>query len=258
MAIDIYKNKFVKRVFKNSQRVIELDPPTATDLTNYRRGIQSRNRRREHPYVRYNADVFSDLSRILETLDDLRAVQVFLRQYPYPKTLKKHKISRTGYAIYHIEVYFLKAASLQDKLAIMVNDVYQLGLPDRRVNTGLLSEMPALKGAKPITFLKKFVKALEGITQQRHLVAHRAKYDDKELSKLKLYELVQDGARIPEFLIRLGARQYVSEKLKVFKRNQKEIERFLDLFFLSLAKEFDKKCRTLPDPSVSTFWRKRC
>ncbi|MEK7514549.1 MAG: Cthe_2314 family HEPN domain-containing protein [Patescibacteria group bacterium] len=250
MATDIYNNKFVKKLFKNSEKIFKLYPLTAKELRDFRRNLQSRKRRRKVPYVQYNGDIFSDLSRVTETLEDLRAVQVFLRQYPYPKTLKKHKISRTGYAIYHIEVYFLKVASLREKLGIMVNDVYQLGLPDRRVTIDLLAEMPTLKGTRPITLLKHFSKSIEGIARQRHLVAHRGKYDDKELTELRLYELVQERAKIPDFLIRLKIRWYVREKLRIFKQNQDEIEKFIDIFFSSLVKEFDRRCKALPDPST--------
>lgn len=251
MTIDIYKNKFVQKLINNGTEIFKKDPLTTKDVTDFKKGNLSRDRRRTNPYIRYNGDVFSDLCRVLETLDDLRSVQVFLKQYPHSKTLKKNKITRTNYAIYHIEVYFLKVASLRDKLAILINDVYQVGLPDKRVTVELLTEMRQLKDAKCITLLQKFSQAIDSIVRQRHIVAHKGKYDDRELTELKLYELVQDKIKNMEFLLRLRTRWYVQKKLKTFKHNQMEIEKFIDAFFACLIKEFEARCEVFSDLSAS-------
>ena len=183
--MDIYTNRFVRKLIANGTEIFKKDPLTAKDIFNFRHRIQSREKRRKNSYVEYNSNVHSSFSRIVETLDDLRATQIFLRQYPYPKTLGKNKISRSTYAIYHIEMYFLKTASLRDKLAILINDVYRLGLPEKRVSVDLLSEMSQLKKAECILLLKTFSKSLNGIASQRNLIAHRTKYDDQEISEIK-------------------------------------------------------------------------
>lgn len=244
MATDIFKNKLFQAVIKNGMEIAKKDPITPEDLLDFKKGTQSRDRRRKDPYVRYNGNVSSSLFRVLETLDDLRAVQVFLKQYPYPKTLKNNKITRTGYATYHIEVYYLKVASLRDKCAILINDIFQLGLPEKRVTIELLSEMQQLKNTKCMNLLNEFSKAIGGIIKQRNLIAHREKYDDKELMEIRLYELLQDKMKI-EHLVKIETRMYIQKNLKLFKKNQVTIENFVDAFFSYLASEFEVKSKAL-------------
>jgi hypothetical protein len=246
----IYKNDFVKNIINNSTEIIQQDPLTADDIKRFRQG-KSPRKRKKSPYAQYNTDVFYRLTKILETLDDLRAVQIFLKQYPYAKTLRKNKITRTTYAVYHLEVYFLKVTSLKDKLALLINDVYNLGLPDKRVKIGLLSEMKQMKNSRVVSLLKKFSEALDEITSQRNIIAHRGKYDDKELTEIKMYEMVEDKIKPAVFFTKLMTKLYVQKKLKIFKRNQVVIEEFLDKFFLSIQNEFDRRCKIMRDPRVS-------
>jgi hypothetical protein len=247
----IYKNDFVKKVINNSTEIIKQDPLTADDIKRYRQG-KSPRKRKKSLYNQYNIDVFYRLKRILETLDDLRAVQIFLRQYPYAKTLRKHKISRTGYAVYHIESYFLKVASLKDKLALLINDVYNLGLPDKKVKIDLLSEMKQLKNSPAVFLLKKFTKALDGITSQRNIIAHRGKYDDREITEIRMYEMVEDKIKPAIFYTKLLTKLYINKMLKIFKKNQVIIEEFLDKFFSpSVQNEFDRRCKITLDPSAA-------
>ncbi|MDY0231148.1 MAG: Cthe_2314 family HEPN domain-containing protein, partial [Candidatus Saccharicenans sp.] len=229
----IYKNNFVKQIINNMREIIKRDPLTADDIRRFRQG-KSRKKRKMSPYTQYNTDVFYRLTKILETLDDMRAVQIFLKQYPYAKTLRKHKITRTAYAVYHIEVYFLKVASLKDKLALLINDVYNLGLPDKRVNIGLLSEMKQLKNSPAISLLKRFSNDLDKLVSMRHIIAHRGKYDDRELTEISMYEIVEDKIEPAVFYAKLLTKLYVQKTSKIFKENQVVIEEFLNLFFLSV------------------------
>jgi hypothetical protein len=244
----IYNNNFVKKVINNSTEIIQQDPLTAEDIKRYRLGKSPRKRKKSR-YTKYNTDIFYRLTRILETLDDLRAVQIFLKQYPYSKTLRKNRITRTAYAIYHIEVYFLKVTSLKDKLALLTNDVYDLGLPEKRVTLDLLADMKQLKNSQVVSLLKTFSKAISEITSQRNIIAHRGKYDDKELTEIKMYEMVEDKIKPAVFYTKVMTKLYIQKRLKTFKRNQAVIEEFLDKFFLSVHDEFDRRCKIIRDAS---------
>jgi len=248
MKDSIYDNVFSKNVIDRGSKIIKLDPVTKADARRFFDG-KERKRKKRPPYIRYVGDVHYRFVRIVETLDDIQAAQVFLRQYPYPKTLKKNNISRAAYTAYHMEVYFTKVASLRDKLALLTSTVFDLGLSEKDVSLVLLSRMTQLKGKRVISLLKKFSNALDGISYQRNIIAHSAKYDDEGLKKIQMYELfATHNKTVPVFLIRYMTRVYVKEKLDTFKKNQKQIDAFLDVYLLEINKEFNRQCKMLPKP----------
>ncbi len=236
------ENVFVKKLINNIVAIIREDPLTKDDIKRFRAGKPLRIIK-QSIYTEYNISVFFRTMKVLETLDDMRAAQVFLKQYPYSKILRSKGISRGSFMIYHIEVYLFKAATLKDKLALLINDVYELGLPDRRVNIDLISEMKHMKGNLAISKLKRFRKALDGISRERNVIAHKGKYEDKEMDQIRMYELVEEDMEEAANAVKEMAKIYVNKRIGILKENQLVIERFLNDFFQALNKDYKAKCK---------------
>ena len=245
----ILSNKYIENIRKINIEVINKNPLTSEDIKRWKKGTEAKKIKMSS-FERYSVDIFYRLMEILETLDDLKATLVFLRQYPYPKTLTKHKITKSFYLTYHIEFYLVKLASLRDKLALLVNEVFILGLPDKHVKVDLISKMKQIKGKHIVKLLKNFNDSLEGVASSKNIIVHKGKYDDKALAKLSMYELVNTGRKkiVPPGLLKIMASLYIQEKIRIFRKNQKSIEKFLDLFFLELNKEFNKRYKSSKKP----------
>ena len=48
---------------------------------------------------------------------------------PGKKILAKYKLTKVEHIQYHIENYFIRVVSLINKIGILINEVYQIGLP---------------------------------------------------------------------------------------------------------------------------------
>jgi len=242
----LFSNRFVQKILNINTEIIKKNPLTGEDVKRFREGKKPRKWNNTSQSERYCIDIFQKMMEILDTIEDLKAVQIFLRQYPYPKTLRKNKITRSVYFGYHIEIYFIKLASLRDKMALLLNEVFNLGLPDKEAKIDLISKMKQTKEKSTIKFLKDFSDSINGVTRLKNIIVHKGRYDDKHLLELRMYEMLDDNKKvIPSGFLKIMASLYINKKRKIFKKNQKKIDRFLDKFFLGLNKEFDREYKKL-------------
>jgi len=241
----LLSNKFIEKILNINTEIIKKNPLTKEDIKRFRKGEKPK-RWNVSQSERYCIDIFQKIMGILDTIEDLKAVQIFLRQYPYSETLKKHKITKSFYFRYHIEFYLIKLVSLRDKMTLLLNEVFNLGLPDKQVKIDLISKMKQTKGKPIIKLLKSFSDSITAMTCSKNIIVHKERYDDKNLLKLRMYEMLDDGGKvISPGIFKVMASLYINEKRKIFKKNQKNIEKFLDKFFLVLDKEFDREYKKL-------------
>jgi hypothetical protein len=242
MKNKIYENKFVGEILERITKIIKKSPIIKKDIQNFKKGL-SPLKVKKSPCIRYDMDVFYRLNNIIDILNDIDNVKFFLKKYPFSKKLKNNKITKTIYTTYHLEVYFIKIAGLRDRLSLLINTVYDLGLPDKEVKIYLLSKMKQLKGSSLIKLLEKFNKELEmiGIVEGRNLIAHNANYDDEKLKVIRMYEMVKDKVEGAEDLADLMMQTYIIEKLKIIKKNKEFVENFLEIFLNEIKVEYDKK-----------------
>ena len=134
-------------------------------------------------------------------------------------------------------------SSLRDKLRLLVNEVYELGLSGRDTSFVILSRMKQLKGSEIIKLLKRFDEKLQqiGIIEGRNLVVHATKYDDEYLSLMMRLEMVEDQIEGIKDISDAMNKKYIQEKTEIIKRNKKFIENFIGLFFDEIKKEYNIK-----------------
>ena len=242
MKNKIYENKFVGEILERVTKIIKKSSITEKDILKSKKGLYSLKRKKSICDL-YNMDVFYRLSNIIDILNDIDNVKVFLKNYPFSKKSKKNKIAKTVYTIYHLEVYFIKMVSLRDRLSLLINTVYDLGLPDKEAKIYLLSKMKQLKGSNLIKLLKNFDDELQrrSIVSGRNLINHAVNYDDEKLQYIRMCEMVKDKVGGAEDIVDLMMKKYIEEKEGIIKKNKEFIESFLNKFLDEIKLEYNKK-----------------
>ncbi|MBU0546581.1 hypothetical protein KJ735_00120 [Patescibacteria group bacterium] len=242
MTIDLYKNEFTKNVLDRSAEYIKKNPLTTEDIESFKKKKPPKELKMS-AHDMYCRNVFEKLSAIINTLDDLKATQIFLRQYPYVKSLEKNGITRAFYLQYHLEIYAVKLASLRDKTALLTNEVFDLGLNERDVTINFLCRMKQIKNSPDIMKILRFIeKALSEVGKTKNIIAHRDKYEDHNLTLLKMYELVnKKKVIVPKFFVRMLYSSYIRKQKKALKEDEQKIELFLDKIFTKLNSNFNLK-----------------
>lgn len=135
---------------------------------------------------KYAQNVFKYYARVSEVQEDLDRVLIFLRRFPLKKFYEENNVDLISYTKYHIEVFFHKINTLLDLLKLMVNQVYELGLTDRKCTWDKLCKHTNVKDSPSLKIIEYFHKSFEHIIEARNLNTHRGIYKDPESDKIKI------------------------------------------------------------------------
>ena len=89
----IYKNDFVEKIIKSNIDILKKNLSTKEDIENL--GSEKSSFKLETNILdRYNINIFHCLNNIIDTLNDLDNIPIFLREYSCFENLKKNKITK--------------------------------------------------------------------------------------------------------------------------------------------------------------------
>ena len=244
------ENKFVKKVSTFVSKII-LENTHIDENNNYIDKKPYDELCKEKIYI---IDVFYAISDILNTIDQLEYVPIFLRRFPIRKYYAEEGISHPKYLRYHIENHFIRLSTLSDQIAILVNEIFNLGLPHKKCSIELLLEIKHLKNTEILKLLKSLRKGIQGVKTIRNDIIHRGIFVDKEFSEIEkihlIYEDVETKNNIISYAdVRSITREYIKEKIDFLVKNNDTIFGYLNLLFNSLDSIFDKKLSELKVPS---------
>jgi len=192
----------------------------------------------------YCVNVFQCAMNVLECVEDIEHINVFIKQYPYKKTLQNAGVTRKRYMQYHLENYLMRLVGLIDRLSLLVNEVYELGLPPELCRIRILERMEQMKGQSVIDSIKSFDKALKNTRTARNTISHQKKYNDKDLDEIGTYEFIllhskADGENIiPRPYIDLMYKFFRTKTSDEMKDSLKAIHQYVLLVFKSLEETY--------------------
>lgn len=240
-ATNLYENKFVKNVFNKFTEIVTESPPTKEDIK------KARLPKKFRPEQEYCGYVFRRLTEILHTVEDLRHIVIFIQRYPYKQALGS--MTKESYLQYHIENFYIRSFSLLNKLCLLINEIFLLGLPKRIAKPKILYEMRQLKDTRAIEVLKLFEHFINQGRQMRHYVDHEGKYEDKELDEITMYSITErctaknkfKYSKVLNFLIRT----YITKQTQGMQKIITAMEGFLDRYLKELNEDFEIKYKEL-------------
>lgn len=231
------KNKLIALNTKHVSEILKKNPLTNEEF------IESDARKQALRKVKltenevYARNIFNRIQSICETIEDMELTLSFLGRFPYRD---QKNISRSIYIKYHIEHWFFMVGALRDRYTLLVNDTYELGLPDRDATPRAIFENLHTKNTNTVKHLKIFDKSIQGIISSRNKIAHNQKYSDDGIDQLSIFEVVHasDHKLISDKQLKLLHEMYRKRKIPEIKENIKSLCEFTEIFFDNINKEY--------------------
>lgn len=205
------------------------------------------------PQGQYAQKVFRYYSRIMEILEDLKKVEVFLRRYPLKRFYEIYDIDYLSYSKYHMEVFFHKIHTLLDLLKLMLNEVLEIGLPTRKCTWESLKKHPKCQDSASLQIIHYFHKSFEHVITARHLNTHRGIFNDEDSDDIRMPMMIYKNSKrlnmevgddlrriMPEFIIEYRLRKYKKEKVLFIKNGNEVATQYVNMFMnVTLPNFFD-------------------
>jgi len=201
----------------------------------------------EQSYILRVSDVIVEINNLL---DNLEYCEIFLNSYSASAAWKK-KYDWSHYIRYHYEVWIMNLVRLYERILILVNEVYDLGVEDKQVNYRTISSNRHLENTGTLKLLKKIDDALNNIRAARNQVLHRSMYDDDKLKRVAMFDFVaRHGNNQKErgsfiFAAKLDAKIYLMTKKKEVKENNIKMVDIVEAIYKTLDIKYDEMKRHL-------------
>lgn len=167
--------------------------------------------------------------------------------------------------MYHLETYYVSVASCVDRVALLVNDVFGLGLPTKLAQVSILLKMDQLKNSNVGKALQDLYNSLKKERQLKNLITHEAEIEDPDLSHFVLYHFVMLNDKAPkgkdwdpvtlQRLARSSLRVYLRKKGLEMNRINHRLQEKLGSVFDELQHDFHYT-EPLPDKFREVFLKK--
>ena len=208
---------------------------------------------------KYSSRIFRLECDLINTIDKIEYIKIFLARIPYKKYLWKNSIDELSYIQYHLETLYHKVHTILDVMKLLVNEVYCLGINEKdcswkRLKAKVGEHIEAMK------IINQYYEEFINILEYRHLNTHQGYFQDKEMDDidfftgyglLKLYnnmglepdEEMKD--RISKLYIDIKLKRLREDKLQFIANIQNRVYDYLKRFLLSLNEEYNNKLKSL-------------
>lgn len=202
---------------------------------------------------KYSSKVFEYYSKMNQTLDDLRKIEIFLRRFPLKNFYQDNEITHLDYIKYHTEVFYHKINTLLDLFKIIINNVYELGLSEKKCTWENLIKSEKSKQSVLIKVVECYYKSFEHVLIARNLNSHRGQFHDSEKDDLEDYLFLYKNSEkfnmelgdnfkkmMPKFYLQYKVKVYKNDKLKFIQNGNKVAKEYANIFSNIFFEEFLK------------------
>lgn len=207
------------------------------------RGIKKKNDYKETPTVEYARSVFEKCGNLINTIDQLEYIPIFIKEFPLEKTYTENGINHQNYIQYHLENHYLKISSILDQSIILVSEIHNLGIPPKLTSLYQLKVNKHTKDIPSLKILKAFEKSIQGIKATRNKITHRGEFQDSELTELYINNFFNENNLQKNSKIELN--DVINNKLEYLRKNNQEVIKLVNLLFESLDTEFKYKIKEI-------------
>lgn len=252
---EIYENEFSKVIFKYIQMIFINH---ATYLENFTQDVDAlvdtlyKILNDEERYVSSVSRLVFDISNIF---DQLTHIPIYIRYYPRLKSYRNNGITKDVYIRYQLENHFIRVSTIIDQVALLINEVYRLGLPVYRCSLDAILENSNTRGTKAAKILKEFKKSSQGIKLVRNRIVHQGAFFDKDIFNLATYIFIneQNGEEIiSEAHIKWLHKYIVYDKVRLLEKNNEAILHYITAIYNELLTPFVETYNYLKEKRIRT------
>lgn len=225
----MYKNDFAKSLLND---MVEYAKKLAESDELHEESI-------EQKYIHVVSEAISEVSGLM---DNLNHAEVFLNSYSVSKLWVKH-YDKNHYIRYHYEAWVINAIRLYERLLILINDVYELGINHKDVTYTSVSQHPGLSSTRTLEVLNKVHGALSSLQGLKNSIFHRYLYSDQDLTDIARYDLVarhSEGKERRDFehASKYLSSKYLSSKKAEIKENNNQLALAVDAILSTLDERY--------------------
>jgi hypothetical protein len=161
-------------------------------------------------HEQYLLDCFQALSEIEGLVAQLNYSAVFLTNFRNTTGIKRSKINRFEYMLYHIESYLLRVTGVMDRLLILVSKVLSLNITPLQCKASQMVGGQKGKKGKYVDLIESKIPgltdALNGVLSHinifrddRNSIAHSEKINYADLRQIEMFHLVLNSDHNEDF-----------------------------------------------------------
>jgi len=196
--------------------------------------------------------IFNFYNRIKDLVSELRQIEIFLRRFPDSKFYEKNEIDILAYFKYHTEVFYHKIATILDILKLMTNEIYALGIPEKKCTWQELTARLNLKRTPELLVIENYYKSFEHIITARHLNTHQAFYYDDDTEDIRfplfMYKNIPDIENDynfrrfhPKFLVKYRIKEFRKKRLEYVRSGNDVAEEYINQFINFALPNFQRR-----------------
>lgn len=158
----------------------------------------------------YVVSILLSLGEIEFVFEQLEQAPYFLSNFRHTKSLREAGINRFHYIIYHIESHLFRATGILDRMMILLNEIFKLGLSpekckahnllmDRKGKEGKYAKEIKNRNPKLFSTLINLMNLIDGFRDIRNEISHQSRYRSDRLKPIEMYHILQQEGE-EEFL----------------------------------------------------------
>jgi len=192
-------------------------------------------------HEKYLLDISKYNNNLLQTLNEIESVIVFLKRFPQKKFYADNNINEIYYTKYHMEVYYHKLFTTSELLRLLINKIYALDLKEKQCSGENLIKKIGEKDPV-IILLQDFEKKVIFYRRKRNKSAHYGDFSPDinydEVLLLNDYNYFVDYLNIEQNENEIGkskvdqiTRNYRKEQITRITKNLNVIRQYINLFY---------------------------
>lgn len=176
----------MRRLFPLAQDILRETVPS--DPRRRRAGEQLRSLRPDEEYARRS---LVSASELLIVCDQMSYAVEFLSGFRLRNMPSGDLITHHDYIVYHLENHLIRTGSVLDRVLLLVNIIFQLGVPEKECRFSVIADNEHVASTPTADALRAIQKTIAPYQGQRNLVIHRRRLSDANLTPLELYSAFQ-------------------------------------------------------------------
>ena len=138
---------------------------------------------------------------LVVSVDSLEEIPVFFSIKKIPTFFTKNGISEINYYKYHLENHYIKISSILDYAAHFINNIFQLGIPERKCSPFVVLENLNIKGTAVGDSFSKFNNHFQTLKHQRNIIIHKGKFESAAIKSIDSTIISTDFLKSDKILI---------------------------------------------------------
>lgn len=236
---DYYTCGLLQQILNENEQIHKKYKNELIEYGEYSNEVKALFTEKEKYMISVSEVVFS----ISNTLDELKHIPIYFKYFPKYKSYTKNRIFHDDYMKYHLKNYYIRINTLLDQLALLINEVYELGLPTRRCSIEAVIENKNTKNTTTIKYLKALKKGIQGVKRLRNLIVHEGYYHDKKIFNLGTYIFLSSNNSDFDYEdeIKWLSKFIIKEKMNEFENNNEQLIKVVVKIYGELVIEYNSR-----------------